>query len=410
MEKKNSLLSNLSYTTIGMILYNVTLWLLGFLILRFLGPIQSGYYGVAMSIGATLYGVVLWGLRSFIVSDENYGFNYSDYTVVRLVTILIGFIAMVLYISVSSFNKYQIWVIVLYSVFKFSEALIELIDCFAQKKLQMDINAKSMILRSVLLFVGFFIALKLTNNLIVGFIVIILISLLVLVFYNFRKFKQMFGFSFNYNIVNVKKILWLTLPIMGFEMLSALTTAIPRLKFAQVGDLGDLGIYVSIYTIIVFLQLAIQICIVAFAPYMAKDYWSNAIQPFLKKLFLLFSLAIGLGIIAEVCVYFLGDFVIGLVYGKAIAPYYTYMYWAIGSGVTLGITWIFSQLFVILKKNKEQLFCSIISVITCFILSKVMIDPNDLNSISKILIISNLTFTFVSLVILGFDYKNKKVN
>lgn len=410
MKNKSSLISNLSYTTIGMVLYNIALWLLSFLVLRVLGDIESGYYGIAMTIGATLYGVALWGLRSFIVSDEDYGFTYSDYTIVRLIAIFLAIIGMLVYIFYSRFNTYQNWVIVLYSTFKFSEALIELIDCFNQKELKMDINAKSMMIRSVLLLFGFFISIYITKSLILGLIIINIVTLGVLLFYNFRKFNKMFGFKFEINEKHVRKVMWLTMPIMGFEMLSALTTTIPRIKYAQVGDIGKLGIYLTIYTIIVFLQLVIQIVNVAFAPYMAKDYNANRKKSFLKKLLTLFALAISLGVIAEILVFFLGKFVIGLVYGENIAPYYTYMYWAIISGVTLGITWIFSQLFVILKKNKEQLFCSIISVITCYILSNFMVDPNDLNSISKILILANLTFTVISLLILFYDFKFKRVH
>ena len=409
MKNKNSLISNLSYTTIGMVLYNITLWFLGFLVLRILGDFESGYYGVAMTIGATLYGVALWGLRSFIVSDNDYGFTYFEYAIVRIITIIISSIIMIVYIFKNSFGTYQNIVIILYSMFKFGEALIELIDCFLQKQLKMDINAKSMILRSILLFIGFFIAIKLTNNLILGLIIMNVVTLGILVFYNFKKFKELFVFEKIFKLKNVTKVLWLTFPIMGFEMLSALTVSIPRIKYATIGDIGKLGIYISIYTIVIFLQLAIQIVIVAFAPYMAKDYSEDRRKSFLKKLFTMFFIAISLGLIAEVLVYFLGEFAIGLVYGKNIAHYYTYMYLAIVSAVSLGITWIFSQLFVILKKNKEQLFCSIISVIVCYVLSKFMVDANDLNSISKILILANTTFTIVALLILFIDSKFKRV-
>ena len=409
MKNNNSLISNLSYTTIGMVLYNITLWFLGFLVLRILGDFESGYYGVAMTIGATLYGVALWGLRSFIVSDNDYGFTYFEYAIVRIITIIISSIIMIVYIFKNSFGTYQNIVIILYSMFKFGEALIELIDCFLQKQLKMDINAKSMILRSILLFIGFFISIKLTNNLILGLIIMNVVTLGILVFYNFKKFKELFVFEKIFKLKNVTKVLWLTFPIMGFEMLSALTVSIPRIKYATIGDIGKLGIYISIYTIVIFLQLAIQIVIVAFAPYMAKDYSEDRRKSFLKKLFTMFFIAISLGLIAEVLVYFLGEFAIGFVYGKNIAPYYTYMYLAIVSAVSLGITWIFSQLFVILKKNKEQLFCSIISVIVCYVLSRFMVDANDLNSISKILILANTTFTIVALLILFIDSKFKRV-
>ena len=402
-----SLFKNLSYTTVGMILYNIALWILGFIILRILGTLESGYYSVAMSIGATLYGISLWGLRGYIVSNEE-GFYYGDYIVVRLISILISIVALIVIIIFSGYNMHQNIVVLLYSVFKFSEAMIELFDCLYQRELKMDINAKSMIIRSILLVIVFFIVLSISKSLIFGLICMIFITILVLYFYNYKKLKEI-NFKFQFNFKNVKKIILLTLPIMCFEMLSALNVSIPRLRYANIGDMNLLGVYSSIYTIIIFLQLVIQILIVSFAPYMAKDYLENKIGNFIKKVIMLFGLSIFLAFIAEVCVYFLGEFVIGLLYGNEIAPYYSVMYLAIISGTTLGMTWIFSQLFVILKKNYIQLICIAISVLFCFYLSNKLVVWNDLNSISIVLIYSNIIFCVISILMIIIDiFKRRK--
>lgn len=403
--QNKSLFKNLSYNTIGMILYNIALWVLGFFILRILGPVQSGYYSVAMSLGATLYGIALWGLRSYIVSN-NEEFSYADYIVVRLFSIAVSVIILMFYLAFSQYDTYLNIVIILYSLFKFAEALIELLDCFYQKALKMDINAKSMIIRSLLLTIGFYLSLITARSLIVGLIVMILITIAVLYFYNFKKLKEI-DFNFSGEFKHFKKIVIATFPIMSFEMLSALIVAIPRLRYSLIGDIGLLGIYSSIYTIIVFLQLVIQILIVSFAPYMARNYQNNETKGFLKKLGLLFAVSIALAIIAEVCVYFLGEFVIGLLYGSEIAPYYSYMYLAIISGTTLGMTWIFSQLFVILKKNYTQLICVCISVSACFVLSDYLINPTDLNNISMVLIYAHLIFCVVAILILLITHFRK---
>lgn len=203
-----SLFKNLSYTTVGMILYNIALWILGFIILRILGTLESGYYSVAMSIGATLYGISLWGLRGYIVSNEE-GFYYGDYIVVRLISILISILALIVIIIFSGYNMYQNIVVLLYSIFKFSEAMIELFDCLYQRELKMDINAKSMIIRSILLVIVFFIVLSISKSLIFGLICMIFITILVLYFYNYKKLKEI-NFKFQFNLKNVKKIILLT--------------------------------------------------------------------------------------------------------------------------------------------------------------------------------------------------------
>ena len=55
----NSLKKNLSWNTIGMILYNLAIWVFSVLILRITGAKESGYYAIASSLGNTFYAISL---------------------------------------------------------------------------------------------------------------------------------------------------------------------------------------------------------------------------------------------------------------------------------------------------------------------------------------------------------------
>ncbi|MCH4207988.1 MAG: oligosaccharide flippase family protein [Solobacterium sp.] len=404
---QKSLKKNLSWTTAGMVLYNFAIWVLSALTLRMLGATMSGYYAVAMSIGNTMYAIALWGMRSFIVSDQKHEFSYGEYCGARLIGISIGALGLVAVLLFTHYDSTQVLILILYSAFKFAEALTELMDCFMQEQKQMDINAKSMILRSVLYIALFYAALKVTGSLAIGLAVILVLALLVFVFFNLRVVKERVsikGVIFNQGTWKIVKECF---PIMMFESLAAAVVAIPRLRYETIGSLDALGIYTSIYTMVIFLQLVINVLIYTFAPYMAEAYQNHDHKSFMKQVVILFAGAAGLGLLAEVLVYFLGEPVIGLLYGADVGPYYTYLYVGILSGVTMVWTMVFSQLFTILRHTYDQLICSAVSTIACYLLSNLLVTAADCNSISVTLIWTNIIFICTAVIILIIRRKQK---
>ena len=106
--------------------------------------------------------------------------------------------------------------------------------------------------------------------------------------------------------------------------------------------------------------------------------------------------AVGLGLLAEILVYLIGEPVMTIIFGAVAGHKYHYLYLGIVSGVTLALTWLISQIFVILGKNNSQLVSAVISVIVCIIVSLVYIDGKDCNRMSIVLIVSNISFVISS--------------
>ena len=404
---EKGLKKNLSWTAAGMVLYNLAIWLLSALTLRMLGATMSGYYAVAASIGNTLYAVALWGMRSFIVSDQRKEFSLEEYLGARLAAISIGAAVLVIILLASHYDSMQIVILILYSGFKFTEALIEVLDCFMQQRKQMEINARSMILRSVLFMAGFYAILAATHSLAAGLAGILLCSLAVFFLYNLRSVRAAASLGTPAFSGRTALIIRDCLPIMLFEMLAAAVVAIPRLRFQAIGSLDALGIYTSIYTMVVFMQLAINIFIYTFAPYMAEAWQKPGHAGFRKYLLMLFGGSAGLGLLAELMVLLLGRPVIGLLFGQQAAPYYSYLYIGIISGVTLAWTWIFSQLFTILRRMADLLICSAVSTAACVLLSNLLVTASDCNSMSLALIGTNLVFIIAASAMLALHRKER---
>lgn len=405
MSADSGLKKNLAWNTVGMVMYNFAIWALSAIILRKLGPEAGGIYAVASSIGNTLYAAGLWGMRSFIVSDVEGKYTSGEYFSARVLSVMLSVAVLIPVVMIGGYSGEQNAVLCAYTVFKGAEALIEVIDCFCQKNFHMEINAGSMILRSLLYVTAFAGVLFSGGSLAMAFAGLSVLSLLIFLFFNLRKFRKLekadIAVRFSGSTAGILKACF---PIMVFELLASLIVAVPRLFYERIGDLGDLGIYTSIYTFVIFLQLVINVLIYTLAPYMAKAYHGADMKLFRKYLLLLCGGAAGLGLAAEVMTYLLGRPVISIVYGAAAAPYYTYLYLGIISGVTLAFTWIVSQILVIFSHENLQMVCAVISTAACFVFSKMLVNASDCGRMSLVLILTNIVYITAAFLLLGIRH------
>jgi hypothetical protein len=68
---------------------------------------------------------------------------------------------------------------------------------------------------------------------------------------------------------------------------------------------------------------------------------------------------------------------------------------------------VFSQLFTILRHTYDQLICSAVSTIACYLLSNLLVTAADCNSISVTLIWTNIIFICTAVIILIIRRKQK---
>ncbi len=389
-------------------MYNFTIWIFSALILRMLGADESGTYAIASSIGNTLYAASLFGMRTFIVSDSDHQYSCDEYMYARILAIVGTFVFLCGMLFFFQYNVHQKIAIVAYTLFKLTEAAIEVLDCFCQREKQMQVNAISMMIRSIVYAVVFGLCLYFLQSMNLGFFLLSIVSIFILLFYNFPRVKKLTDLSMSQRFnKNSFIILRQCFPLMIFEMLSSFIVAYPRVAYDQVGSHASLGIYASIYTMVIFMQLICNVFIYTFAPYMADSYNQGRKKQFYQYVLMLCGGTIILGLLAEVLTYLLGRPVIGMVYGSDVSAYYTYLYLGIISGISLAFTWIASQISVILSHRDDQLISSMVAAITCVVLSKIMIQT-DCNSISIVLMLSNVAFLLTQLCLVRFGKGSKK--
>ncbi|WP_325984425.1 MATE family efflux transporter [Providencia stuartii] len=139
----------------------------------------------------------------------------------------------------------------------------------------------------------FLLAYLFTKNLNIALLTYIISSIMVFIFYDYRKYKFQFNKK-NITFSTLKKLTLISFPLAITALLISLNTSIPRLLLERHSGLVELGAFGSFMYIITVAQIIIQSVCQAFTPKMAQAYYNNNHDVFknITKILLIFTILI----------------------------------------------------------------------------------------------------------------------
>ena len=180
MDTKINVKNNILWSSAGSFIYMLTQWLLSVFIVRISGFDDAGTYSLAMSIANVFYGIAIYGMRNYQVSDISGKYENRQYIDSRFVTCLAAIIGCLIFTIINRYNLKTTIVICLYMIFKAHEALVDVFHGIDQKKWSMDIIGKSFIVRGLSNCLVFIISLYIWKKLEISIFLMIVISYLVI--------------------------------------------------------------------------------------------------------------------------------------------------------------------------------------------------------------------------------------
>ena len=125
MDTKINVKNNILWSSAGSFIYMLTQWLLSVFIVRISGFDDAGTYSLAMSIANVFYGIAIYGMRNYQVSDISGKYENRQYIDSRFVTCLVAIIGCLIFTVINRYDLKTIIVICLYMIFKAHEALVD---------------------------------------------------------------------------------------------------------------------------------------------------------------------------------------------------------------------------------------------------------------------------------------------
>lgn len=371
--EKNSIKQSLLWNTFGNIIYLFCQWLLTIIIVRLTSYREAGIYSLAVSITNILYSISLYGIRNYQVSDIKNKYNDREYVINRYLTCFISFIICIGVIILNSYGKQQSEVIVLYMVFRIQEAYVDVLQGIEQKKYRMDMIGKSCIIRGVLNLSIFLVVIVVTKNLSFSIMGMILMTAMIIKFYDEKNVKCLIGNKMVWSYYNVLNLLKEGIVLVSYTVLVAATPVIPRYFLELMLGEEMLGIYSTIATPAVIVQAAIVYLMTPIiGPLTEKCIQKD------RKGYMSYIVKMLLAILAIFIFCILGSSIFGkiglkLLFGDTILPYFDLLLPVICCTFVTAIALFINALLTIFRRFKYIMLINIVgTVVSCFVSSSLI--------------------------------------
>lgn len=386
--KKKSTLANIFYNSFGMIFYYGCQWLTTILVVRLSGFEDSGNYSLAMTFTAAFAILALFNTRQYQVSDVVGEFSDRTYIRSRFVAMAVAFFICLIGLFFNHYTPYQWGVILLYMLYKCTEAWIDVYHGIDQKNGRMDYICYSYIARGILMFAGFCGVLYLTKNLVFAVGSITLTTILIAFFYDRRVAEGFVAKDSKTDREAVKKLMTAMIPLVIVAVTNNLSVSLPKYFLERYYDATVLGYYSSVATPSMIVQVGASTIFIPLITPLADRLKENDKKGFmgiLKKVAIVFVL---LSILAVIVSALLGEWFLVLVFKEEIRPY-TYLFVPIIiSTLLISVNACLFPVCTVLREIKGQLAVGIGGILSSWIASVILVKRYSMDGVVFALLIT----------------------
>ena len=288
---------------------------------RINGVDNAGIFTIAFSTACIIYIIGVYAGRIYQVTEPDKSITDKEYIINRIITTVSMLILVILFSAIRGYNIFKSTIFLLLTTYKALEAFSDVIYGILQKNEKLDIAGKSLFFKSLISVIVFVATDLITKNMIVSIISIILVSLLILIFYDLKN-----GFKFidlklpvkKENILKIFKAGFFTFAIsfLGLYLLNVPKYAID--SYLENNYQTIFGIIVMPATVI---GLVAQFLIHPYLNKIVTLYEEKNLKKLNKLAIKLIMYIIGVGALSSILAYFVGTQILGLIYGLDLSAY-----------------------------------------------------------------------------------------
>lgn len=401
---------NVIWNTAGSVFYSFCQWLITILVVHLGSYEYAGYLSLAMTTSSSFAAISLFSMRNFQVSDVKGEYSSDIYVGSRILTCVIAFICC----SVSAFvgnSLYQVLCIDAFMLIRVAESLVDVLHGVNQKYNHYDYIGKSYILRALLTVVIFCIGLLLWNNLPLALFVIAAANLMVAFLFDWRLTWNLEHFTpriWNSKVWNLLKVCF---PIVIFSFLLSLENLIPKTFLQQQFGTEELGIYSSIASPTLVVQVFASVAFNPFLPYFSELYVNKKTDQLKKVLHKTYILLIAMCICVTIGAVLLGKIGLTILFGRQILEYYNLFMPIVWCTILTAIVWIFSAILIAFRQIKWLVVGMIVDFLGCICLVRPVVLQYEKNGVSIVqLMVLAVYIMFMVGVCEITLYKQKRCN
>ena len=362
-------MKNIFYNTFGNIFYSACQWLITVLVV-YLENYEFGAAGIlslAMTTSSSFSAISLFSMRNYQISDAKGEFSQGQYVSSRLITCVIALIACIIY-AIPGNNAFQVLCIAAFMLVRIAESLADVLFGVDQMHNRYGLICLSCTLRGIMTVGSFVVMMRMTHNLVVTLFVMAILNLAVVAAFDFRMTFKLEKIVIALKDKALIRLLKQCLPLVAFTFLLSMVNLIPKqvLNFVQGED--ALGVYSSMASPTLVVQVFASVAFAPFIPKLAQLLEKKDYKQFLKIMRLTYLGLAVLALAALAGAALLGRPVLFFLFKEGILEYYDLFMPIIWCTVLLSGVWVLDAIVVTLRKLRTLLIGMVADfVILCLI-------------------------------------------
>lgn len=403
-----SIKSNMLWNSAGNVVYLFSQWLLTYLVVRILGYEEAGIFSLAITIGGSLVSIALYSIRNYQVSDIEERFSDRTYLVSRVLTSALSLMVCVVFVLANNYEIMTALCVIVYMMFKISEALSDVYQGMLQKRMRLDYVGRSFILKGISEAIVFFVLLTLSHNLLLAVTGLCVISFIVVGLYDRRRATSLTpSVSSRPSSLQVKTLLGTCLPLALFGLLFNTMGQAPRYFLeAQLGT-AALGVYASVAMPVVIVQVSASFIFAPLTTPLASYLQAGDIEKFrglIKKVLLVLAV---LSVVSVAVFLLLGNWLLVLLFGPSIDGYQFLLMPLVTCSILVSLSWFLSTILVVIRKLRALLAVSAVSFLIVLAGSVPFIQLCGMNGASFVFIAALILFILGSACVLWRGFRGR---
>ena len=383
----------------GNFIFAFSQWIILIFFARMTNQENLGQYALALAIVTPIFAVGNLQLRPLYILDVNSEQKYT-YTHFYYLRLICSFIALACCLVLGLFFNVSILVLLLVGLLKFFESYSDIIYAYYNAHDQTQLISKSLFLKGTFSVLTVAVALYLFDfyTALILFLVVYIVVWLFIDNLYIQKTQEIKKMSLDLGIMKSAIPMGISLGIVTLQ------SNIPRLFLDQYARIEAVGIFsVLSYFIIVGSIFINSIC--QYLSPRLTHAWNHNRAYFKKLLSMALLVAGGLGLIAIFLSYFMGEFVLKLVYGAEYIAYADAFVLTMVAGFILYLATVLGYTLTAIGFIKQQVYLFSIVLIFSVLVSYLCIPEYGIVGGIYTLMVSYLVQCVLSLLVVFFRLK-----
>jgi O-antigen/teichoic acid export membrane protein len=312
---------NIGWALFGNSVFAAVQWAIIILIARIGSPEMDGSYALALAIAAPVFMLANLNLRAFQATDIQGAFQFGEYLSVRLLTSVVAMCVVAGLCLLGIVPAAHVMVVLAVSAAKAFETLSDAFYGLFQRHEELDLVARSLVLRGCLGFIGMAGGLAIGGSLEAGATGMAAAWLLVIAVVDVpgsRRFAGWPGLRLGRSTIDLIRR---AAPLGLVMMMLAISQSIPTYVIEYALGTEQLGFYASVAYFLVAGRIVSNAVSQSSSPRLARFLVQRNAPAFRRLLHMNLLLGLTLGVAGVLVSILLGEQLLGLVYGQAYARY-----------------------------------------------------------------------------------------